>query len=358
MAGGCKVVAIYAKRLQDLGHDVIVIAPNPHRTRSGVRGLVNRVRAKIGPPQPTPDRTNHLELLGAPYRLLDDARPVEEQDVPDADVIIATWWQTAEWIRDFPARKGAKAYFIQHYEIFMANQPLDRVNATWRLPYHKITISRWLNELANEMGDNDVTLVLNGVDMEQFHASPRGKAAVPTIGFLYAAAGFKGVDVAVKAIEKVHAALPNLRVVSFGISPPSAEVPIPAYVNFTRDPNQSSIRDFYAQCDVWLCASRGEGFHLPPLEAMACRCPVVSTRVGGPLDIVDNGVNGYLVDVGDADALADRLLRVLNLSDSDWTRLSNAAFTTAQALNWERATEQFLSGLESAIAKGTTEARP
>ena len=36
---------------------------------------------------------------------------------------------------------------------------------------------------------------------------------------------------------------------------------------------------------------------------MACRCPVVSHRVGGSVDIIEEGINGHLVDIGDADGL-------------------------------------------------------
>jgi glycosyltransferase involved in cell wall biosynthesis len=48
--------------------------------------------------------------------------------------------------------------------------------------------------------------------------------------------------------------------------------------------------------------------HLPILEAMACSCPVVSTAVGGSVDSIKQGVNGYLVPVGNSEELEDRLI--------------------------------------------------
>ena len=50
-------------------------------------------------------------------------------DVPDGDLIIATWWETAEWVNALSPNKGAKVYFIQHHEIF----PTFRLSAV-RLP--------------------------------------------------------------------------------------------------------------------------------------------------------------------------------------------------------------------------------
>jgi len=53
---------------------------------------------------------------------------------------------------------------------------------------------------------------------------------------------------------------------------------------------------FYNKIDVYLCASRSEGFSLSVLEASACGRPVISTRVGGSEDLIEDGVNGFLVD--------------------------------------------------------------
>jgi glycosyltransferase involved in cell wall biosynthesis len=69
------------------------------------------------------------------------------------------------------------------------------------------------------------------------------------------------------------------------------------------------------------------------------------------MDIIQEGVNGHLVDVGDAQALADRLLRVLKLPNVDWKKMSDAALATAQRYTWDDATVLFESALERAIDK-------
>lgn len=63
-----------------------------------------------------------------------------------------------------------------------------------------------------------------------------------------------------------------------------------------------------------LCASHGEPFGMAILEAMAAGRPVVATRSGGPTELIEDGVNGFLVPVGDRLALADRLSRLLENS--------------------------------------------
>ena len=101
---------------------------------------------------------------------------------------------------EYPASKGAKAYFIQHYEVH-EGMPADRVDATWRLPMHKIVIANWLAELSRErFGDAGYSLVPNSVDMMQFFAPPHGKQPRPTIGMMYSHVPFKGCDIAPEGV--------------------------------------------------------------------------------------------------------------------------------------------------------------
>jgi GT2 family glycosyltransferase/glycosyltransferase involved in cell wall biosynthesis len=67
--------------------------------------------------------------------------------------------------------------------------------------------------------------------------------------------------------------------------------------------------------DVLVVPSRSESFGLSIAEAMARGVPVVSTRCGGPEELVEDGASGLLVGVGDADAMAEALARVLGPGD-------------------------------------------
>jgi glycosyltransferase involved in cell wall biosynthesis len=220
---------------------------------------------------------------------------------------------------------------------------------------HKIVISQWLKELAGEkFGEADVSLVPNSVDMTLFNAPPRGRQQRPTVGLLYNSTWFKGCDVALQAVEIARRQIPDLQLVVFGQENVRRWMPLPMGAEYFINPAQETIRDIYAKCDVWLCGSRSEGFHLPPLEAMACRCPVVSTRVGGPMDIIEEGKNGFLVDVEDDDALARRLVQVLKLSDQQWRTLSDAAYATASRYTWQDAAALMEQALLTTIEKSRT----
>lgn len=349
LAGGDRVIAIYAERLRKRGHDVHVVASGLWKP-----GLMDQFNSLIRGKgllkfDAVAAQQTHLPP-SVPHTRLSTSRPVEEGDVRDGDVVIATWWETAEWVAKLSPAKGAKAYFIQHFEVF-EYLPRARVEATWRMPFHKITISQWLIDLARDtFGDSKASLVFNSVDTDQFHAPPRTKNAVPTIGFLYGDTKWKGTDVVLDAIKRLPF---PVKVVTFSanVEDPSTHWPLPPGSTFHFRPRQDFIREIYAQCDVWLCGSRAEGFHLPPLEAMACRCPVVSTAVGGPIDIIRDGVNGYVVPIEDAAALAKRLEQVLTLPEPEWKAMSDAAYDTAVRYTWDDATVLFEKALELAIER-------
>lgn len=70
---------------------------------------------------------------------------------------------------------------------------------------------------------------------------------------------------------------------------------------------QEDVARFYDAFDVLLLPSVNEGTPVSVIEALAAGRPAVATRVGGTADVVRDGVDGFLVGVGDTDALAERL---------------------------------------------------
>jgi glycosyltransferase involved in cell wall biosynthesis len=346
--GGIRVVAIYAERLKRRGHEVDVVAPPLHiRLRRKVKSFV----LARGWPSARLE-SSYFDRSGVTPRILDSYRPVSDVDVGDADVVVATFYDTAHWVKQLSARKGAKAIFIQNYEV-EDGQSNPMLDASWRMGMHKIVISKWMVELSRDkFGDTRLSHVPNSVDLTQFNAPPRDKQGVPTVGLLYSKSWFKGCRTSLSALKLMAARLPSLRLISFGAEHPGpAALRLPAYSEFHYRPQQNLLRELYGRCDVWMCGSNREGFHLPPLEAMACRCPVVSTRVGGPLDTIEEGVNGHLVEIGDVPGLADRLLQVLSLPSADWKRMSDAAYRTATGFTWDDATDLFERALEFTIER-------
>jgi glycosyltransferase involved in cell wall biosynthesis len=75
---------------------------------------------------------------------------------------------------------------------------------------------------------------------------------------------------------------------------------------------QEDVARFYSAIDALLLPSVNEGTPVSVIEALAAQRPAVATRVGGTPDVIRDGVDGFLVEVGDADALSERLAQLAN----------------------------------------------
>lgn len=344
LSGGIKVVARYANALQQRGHDVLVVG---RQERTWHMSRWDKLRARFRGTRTSAAPGSHFESSHVEMRLIPPGRPFRANDLPDADVVIATWWSTAEFVLGLPKAKGRKCYLIQHHEIH-PHQPLERVRATLRSPMQKIVVSRWLKELmAREYGDTSAILVPNGVDSAHFHAEPRARAAVPTVGYLYHRLPYKGSDIAIEAIRLARRQHPELRSIAFGRDVLGEGPPDPDLSDYFFRPEQSAIPGIYAACDVWLFASRLEGYGLPLLEAAACGTPIVATPAGAAPELIAAGA-GVLVEAESPTAMAEGIERILGMPAKDWAGLSLRCVQIAREHDWansENAFEAALMGL-------------
>ncbi|NPV05569.1 MAG: glycosyltransferase family 4 protein [Syntrophaceae bacterium] len=163
----------------------------------------------------------------------------------------------------------------------------------------------------------------SGVDLAPFMAAkaardearralgiPDGAFAVGTVGRLTA---IKGPGVLVDAARRVIGRHPDSVFVFLGagelleaLQARAADLGIAANVRFVGwRPDAARLM---SALDCFAFPSINEGMGKALVEAMALEKPVVASRVGGIIDLVDDGVNGFLVPAGDPQALAERIL--------------------------------------------------
>lgn len=167
-----------------------------------------------------------------------------------------------------------------------------------------------------------VALIYNGLDAERFSpaADPRPfrrALGLPDEGFIVGvASGFrpvKGVDVVIRGFARMSSAVPGALLVLAGDGPDRPlleslvhELGVSDSVRFVGvRPDMESV---YPAFDLFALCSHSEGFSNAILEAMGMGLPVVATRVGGNIEMVEDGVSGYLVSPGDDRSLGERLL--------------------------------------------------
>ena len=351
LTGGQRVKAIYAQKLHERGHEVVVVASSP--PRPGLRHIARSlVRESTWPRRPGA-AASHFDEIDAECRVVDRPGPIRDRDVPDADVVVATWWETAEWAAALSPSKGIKVHFMQDYELWGGTR--ERIDATCRLPIPKILVAEWVGKLLREKFQfRDYTVVPNAVDMGLFHAEPRGKQARPTVGLNYTTLFNKGCDVSLEAIEIARRDVPDLQVVAFGSNRPVAALPLPAGCDFSFEAPNDRLKALYGRCDAWLFGTRIEGFGLPILEAMACRTPVIGTPAGAAPELIGLG-GGYLVRPEDPGDMAAAIGRIVALPDDRWRALSDAAHATASRYSWDDAADRFEAALVRAVGRSRVE---
>ena len=119
---------------------------------------------------------------------------------------------------------------------------------------------------------------------------------------------------------------------------------------------QEQVIELLSLADLFLLPSEQESFGLAALEAMACEVPVVAYNVGGLPEVVVDGTTGYLVPLGDVEAMAERGLRILTdrplhgeLAIGARQRVKSAFCSDCIVPQYERFYEEILNGHEAAV---------
>ena len=101
-------------------------------------------------------------------------------------------------------------------------------------------------------------------------------------------------------------------------------------------PNEDLVK-FYNVADVFVFPSLYEGFGLPPLEAMACGCPVITSNTSSLPEVV--GDAGIMFDPYDSDALTGEMYKILTNKDLK-EELSKNSVARAKMFSWEKAARE------------------
>jgi glycosyltransferase involved in cell wall biosynthesis len=157
----------------------------------------------------------------------------------------------------------------------------------------------------------------------------------------------KGLEYLIEASRIITEKIPNAKIIIKGVL--SADVPSQvAYLALLRklidenglqqnvrildiDLEYSEMPGLMASADVFVLPSMSEGKPMVVLEAMATGIPVVGSRVGGIMDVIEDGNNGLLVEPKDVEGLSEAIIRIL--SDKKLRkRLSDGALSDSQRL--------------------------
>ncbi len=150
---------------------------------------------------------------------------------------------------------------------------------------------------------------------------PEGRSIL-TVGRWDSSERYKGMDHLIAALPRLLTDNSDIHLVAVGegddrgwLENLAEEHGVSLHVHFLSGLTQEELSACYAACDVFALPSRGEGFGLVYLEAMAHGKPVIAGAHGGAPEIVEDGATGYLVPHGDVPQLANALATLLGDSE-------------------------------------------
>jgi glycosyltransferase involved in cell wall biosynthesis len=157
-----------------------------------------------------------------------------------------------------------------------------------------------------------VRVIANGVSVDRFSPRPIGGRPVTTILTVANLRAEKAHEVLLAAAAQLKDRHPQLQFLVAGDGPRAAELRtlaktlgVDTQVTFLG--HREDVPALLALADAFVLPSRSEAFPNSAIEAMAAGLPVIASRVGGLLDLVDDGRTGLLVRPDDPAALAAAL---------------------------------------------------
>lgn len=338
--GGYLVVYEYANYLARHGWEVTIVFP---RWKEVMQRMPVSLKGRLWPLKA---RALNRPLI--PWFELDERIRIKlvvqwsADNIPNADFIFATAYETAGPVAALPSSKGRKFYLVQHFETWAGTE--DDINATFRMPFSIVVISPWLEEIVRRAGAQSVVHISNGLNHDDFRelSVERDPRSILT---LYHTEPLKGVPDALEAIKHIHAEHTDVKVTMFGVPERGAE--IPDWVTYVRNPPRETLIQLYNKVSIYVSASLAEGWALPPAEAMACGALFVGTDSGGCRDYAESEVTALLSAPGDPSALYHNLQRALmNGPTIDAIRLRGTEHI--RSFTWDASGKKLIAEMDKA----------
>jgi phosphatidylinositol alpha 1,6-mannosyltransferase len=344
--------------LKNLGHDVQILAPG--KGPFEIQGLnVDRVPsiaidslAQVDFPtirvKEIANRINRFQPdvlhLASPFLLGDQARKVAKQyQIPSVAI-----FQTDV------------AGFVNHYGLSKISALVERrirkIHSTVDLNLAPSTHSKSYLE---NLGIENIKIWGRGVDTGQFNNSYRGEALRSSWGadentIVVGFAGRLAPEKCVENLRVLHnlesSTGKNVQLVIIGDGPSrdrlASHLP---YAKFTGHLSGEQLGQAMASLDVLVSTGEKETFCQVIQEAMACQVPVIAPATGGPLDLVEPGVNGYLYQPGSLNELRNAVQTLID-NPRQILELGRNGENMVRNRTWLSLTESIIGHYETAIS--------
>lgn len=332
------------------GHDVLIIAPESEGAPSDYLGY----KIKHVPSIPM----KKLIPMGVPKKYLE---PLLEGFAPDV-IHLASPIFLGHYVARIARKMGIPtvsvyqtdiAGFARHYGLTIAHNTLKK----WVSRIHQasdITLapSKWACRDLEQSGVKNVRLWKRGVDLVNFTPSRRDESLRANIagGKKKLIIGYVGRIANEKRIDdlKILDQQGDIQLVIVGDGPAAPrikrELPGARFVGYQSG---TELARYVASFDIFVHTGKHETFCQGIQEALASGVPVIGPDTGGPVDLIEHGITGLLIDTADAHELLEAVATLRNHSSFDLMQL--AARRSVEHRTWDYINSQLISHYQDAI---------
>ncbi|MBS2022180.1 MAG: glycosyltransferase [Deltaproteobacteria bacterium] len=330
-SGGHTTIFRLAQKLEALGHTCQLVF-------TSTEGLLPQVPVQV---------RQLVQELFVPLRarvFLHHGDPL-----PDADVHVATHWDTA-YVVDRRRRSGAAAYLVQDWEpgFFPIGTASALVEETYRLGFQHVCAGPWLEQRLRSEFQARASHFLLGVEPSDYFV-PEAATAPPAGGriavYLRPFTARRGFELVALALAEVKRQRPQLEVSVYGSDPTKLDLPFEAHKRGVLA--HAELRALYASSTLGLSCSLSN-YSLVPQEMMACGLPVVEIDAPSTRALFEPERDVVLAPPAPL-GYAAAILRLLDDAELRAT-LRQSGLQRVRALTWDAAAKQLESGLRKAVA--------
>jgi len=334
-----------ARAMRQLGHDCRVLHLTTNRrlpTRETINGLPV-LRFKL-PPYERIKRFTAIPVAGSVLAFLRRFRP----DVVHWHELSNAWLMLRALIRA-PVKVVTihSARFIRHSRHFLGRFS-NRLQADAVL-----TTGQDRRQTVLSFSKRLVYTISSGVDEQIFRPRQRPESAGLDILCPCRLVPVKGVEFLLRALPGVLKRFPEARTQIAGsgrllnhLKGMTEELGITRNVRFLGQIPYERMPVLYQEADIVVMPSLVEATSLACLEAMASGCAVVATRVGGLAELIEDGVDGLLVEPKNPQQIADAVCKLLQDADLRQRLALNARKKVVDRYSWKRQAEKVVTVYE------------
>jgi len=328
-SGGVRCTVISANHLLDRGHKVRILY---HKTHATPKILIREMVKKLS-------YNKRYDWLGISRSRISGYRDITKCVFYSDEIIVGVGMLCSAQLDKAGATNNPKLQYIHGLTPWMP----EVMDEALSLPLPKVAVSSQVAEKIKSYNSGDLLAIIhNGIDRTEYYPSlNEGKR--DGVGTIYSDHPAKDPQTLLWVVAKLMKDIPCVPQYIFGTSRRPKQIPAACYKWY---PSVEEARCRYSRSKVWILSSRSEGFPGPVLEAMACGCAVVATDCGGTLDIIQDGENGFLVEVGNVDQIVDRVKLLLN-DHKLRQRMVEKSKNTVNKFNWESSVDKLEAVLKS-----------